>query len=139
MCCKRKHSLATWFRVGETMYHHPLNQRDPSVTALFYPDECPLIVWRKDLDNGCRWACFWVFDELGVIGCHDSARQPQDYPKNSGLILMSTMVCGSGNCKRPRGPWAIDVVAGRMRCDRWSQHNAQLGIDRVATRLAVAG
>ena len=82
---------------------------------------------------------FGLFDELGVIGCHDLARQPQDYPKNSGLILMSTMVCGSGNCKRPRGPWAIDVVAGRMRCDRWSQHNAQLGIDRVATRLAVAG
>ncbi len=23
---------------------------------------------RWNFDNGCKWVCFWVFDELGVIG-----------------------------------------------------------------------
>jgi hypothetical protein len=29
----------------------------------------PLGCGLKDFDNGCKWVCFWTFDELGVIGC----------------------------------------------------------------------
>jgi hypothetical protein len=36
------------------------------------------------LNNGCKWACYWVLRKLGVIGCiigcHDPACHSPDHP-----------------------------------------------------------